>query len=951
MQNVLVFVNTLDGKVTALDTAHEGKKTWTLDLGKTPMLSSNIHQRELNNRGQWVRLIPSLNGGLYKFDGENLEAVPLSTEQLLKSSFRYSDLVFSGSLETRTYGVSVSTGKVLYECNQHDCKNTTEGESYVEPEVLVIQRYQQTVRAAESRSGYERWNFSVGHHGLSLTPNENLDCHYKKTQISLDIDIKVIVPEGIIWAVDRNNPTSKLWEYKFDSPIMSVWKEDSNYEANGNSAVKEINLFEISQRLWHPEFAFSPGLYLGMHNQQLYVQENPTLKSLLEPSISLKDNVPKFPWKPYPAIAFSGNDKLELDVDNSLESKDDVQSTALSVLYSSNYINGNGFYLYSKEQLIINSESQCKKTTIPEITNVSAEEESLIDEFEEQEEEILRPMIVSLWFWWKEVVLISITTAILLNFMITQSLLNANSAVKDAILPPCIIETHIEKKEEIPNASLDTTGSKFTSRFLEDYDPIGCLGRGGYGFVFEARNKLDRRIYAIKRITLPSSLKSRERVLREVRALAQLEHDHVVRYFGAWVECPPAGWQQEKDRELLNKEKFPNCDFLSSLSASDIKSSNSVHISVPPSEQSSLDSACEAYELNNKDDDSFIVFEAYESDVVKESQEFTQDYNETNEHVSESTESVGVIEETKSSEIDSIDKDKLDSISASVVFQLSGRKNTSEERKKRKASLSLNLQDKGSNMESSTNSAEMFLYIQMQLCKKMSLSEWLKEENKTRDIKLVLNTFQQIVNAVQYVHLQGLIHRDLKPSNIFISFDKKVKIGDFGLVAMTEGYNEVHTPGDSFDSFSEEGDQHTARVGTRLYMSPEQLNGERYNFKVDIYSLGIILAELLIPFETYMERVDTLTKIRHFKFPKYFELHYPTEFSLVKMMLDVDPSKRPTTAGITARMRFVDQKTLEEVNSGEMANCHFEWSDSQLRRHSSVTNSSSSSNSVSWELN
>lgn len=69
------------------------------------------------------------------------------------------------------------------------------------------------------------------------------------------------------------------------------------------------------------------------------------------------------------------------------------------------------------------------------------------------------------------------------------------------------------------------------------------------------------------------------------------------------------------------------------------------------------------------------------------------------------------------------------------------------------------------------------------------------------------------------------------------------------------------------------------------------------------------------------------------------------------MMLDVDPSKRPTTAGIIARMRFVDQKTLEEVNSGEMANCHFEWSDSQLRRHSSVTNSSSSSNSVSWELN
>lgn len=61
---------------------------------------------QLNNNGQWVRLIPSLNGGLYKFDGENLEAVPVSVDQLLQSSFRYSDdLIFSGGKETKTYGL------------------------------------------------------------------------------------------------------------------------------------------------------------------------------------------------------------------------------------------------------------------------------------------------------------------------------------------------------------------------------------------------------------------------------------------------------------------------------------------------------------------------------------------------------------------------------------------------------------------------------------------------------------------------------------------------------------------------------------------------------------------------------------------------------------------------------------------------------------------------------
>ena len=104
-----------------------------------------------------------------------------------------------------------------------------------------------------------------------------------------------------------------------------------------------------------------------------------------------------------------------------------------------------------------------------------------------------------------------------------------------------------------------------------------------------------------------------------------------------------------------------------------------------------------------------------------------------------------------------------------------------------------------------------------------------------------------------------------------------MKIGDFGLVAMTESYNEVHTPGDCSESILKERGQHTSRVGTDLYMAPEQKNGQRYNFKVDIYALGIILAELLIPFGTHMERVNTLLKIRDFEFPEDFELQYPTE--------------------------------------------------------------------------
>lgn len=134
-----------------------------------------------------------------------------------------------------------------------------------------------------------------------------------------------------------------------------------------NSGVKEINLFDNSEKSSNSEFSISPGLYLGMHNMQLYVQENPKLKSLLEPSVTVKELTPMFPWKPYSAIgililfiiffmlyfieikllniynyfsAFSERDKERIENKILIESNDDVQSTALSVLYSSNYING-----------------------------------------------------------------------------------------------------------------------------------------------------------------------------------------------------------------------------------------------------------------------------------------------------------------------------------------------------------------------------------------------------------------------------------------------------------------------------------------------------------------------------------------------------------------------------------------------------------------------------------
>ncbi|CAF4816333.1 unnamed protein product, partial [Rotaria socialis] len=66
----------------------------------------------------------------------------------------------------------------------------------------------------------------------------------------------------------------------------------------------------------------------------------------------------------------------------------------------------------------------------------------------------------------------------------------------------------------------------------------------------ESINKLDQRRVAIKRVSLKKS-SSKERALKEIRCLAVLNHPNLIQYYYAWHECPPSGWQEEKDGNLM----------------------------------------------------------------------------------------------------------------------------------------------------------------------------------------------------------------------------------------------------------------------------------------------------------------------------------------------------------------------------------------------------------------
>uniref|UniRef100_A0A8D2JHD7 Eukaryotic translation initiation factor 2 alpha kinase 2 n=1 Tax=Varanus komodoensis TaxID=61221 RepID=A0A8D2JHD7_VARKO len=155
-----------------------------------------------------------------------------------------------------------------------------------------------------------------------------------------------------------------------------------------------------------------------------------------------------------------------------------------------------------------------------------------------------------------------------------------------------------------------------------------------------------------------------------------------------------------------------------------------------------------------------------------------------------------------------------------------------------------------------------YLFIQMQYCEKGTLENWIENESgKESSRNDALIKFQQILEGVNYIHMSNFIHRDLKPSNIFISSDDKIKIGDFGLV--TSGANDPLT-------------ERTAGIGTASYRPPEQ-EKNNYGKEVDIFPLGLILLEMLYPFETRHEKIEEWQNIRKGELPEKFSEKFPEE--------------------------------------------------------------------------
>ncbi|NIO69138.1 MAG: protein kinase [Anaerolineae bacterium] len=191
-------------------------------------------------------------------------------------------------------------------------------------------------------------------------------------------------------------------------------------------------------------------------------------------------------------------------------------------------------------------------------------------------------------------------------------------------------------------------------------------------------------------------------------------------------------------------------------------------------------------------------------------------------------------------------------------------------------------------------------FIAMQFLEGRTLSQILKAVGPL-PVSGVQAIIEQIASALDYAHARGLVHRDIKPSNIIVARDGKVTLTDFGLVKAGEG-TQLTATGVVF--------------GTPEYMSPEQAEGKKLDAQSDIYSLGVVLYEVLAGRAPFV--ADTTPAVM------YKHVHEPPP-------LEELPSDLPQ--GVVAVVEKALAKKREEryQSAGEMAQALQEATEARVK--------------------
>ncbi|KAJ2879751.1 eukaryotic translation initiation factor 2-alpha kinase [Coemansia aciculifera] len=524
--------------------------------------------------------------------------------------------------------------------------------------------------------------------------------------------------------------------------------------------------------------------------------------------------------------------------------------------------------------------------------------------------------------------------------------------------PPAVLPRQQNQRSPEDLPGVEHFMQPYASRYHTDFEEVEFLGKGGFGSVVKARNKIDGRYYAIKKIKLDArDTEGNKKIFREVTTLSRLHHQNVVRYYTTWVETLDVSEKMEdipeEDSEGIggissgvdasfpsfgasmsniswstNDNEFESDSSSSSSSDSDssdsdrgrnddIETSSSHFISFGDEDESGNDvansSGVDALDSLSPGTDTDAQAHSKSgrgANVFSAIRFGTMGAGADAPNKRERSRSVALFKPRRELPLRVFGTDLTDDTHATTEEAESEVSEKVPPPKKAPSGLDVR-EHVGYNRGKLAGSArrkeskqpapkkQKILYIQMEYCENKTLNDVIKEGLSEKEC---WQMFGQILDGLNHIHQRGVIHRDLKPVNTFLDGLGDIKIGDFGLAtssfAPIDSSISRHV---SLDRSAE--DAMTADIGTSTYVAPEVTTkgsgATRYNQKVDMYSLGIIFFEMCYPLNTAMERANVLHNLRRpeIVFPSDFPVEkMQLQYQIIRRLLDHNPRSRLSSA-------------------------------------------------------